>query len=119
MAATIIKCRDEQKEEIKKILVHELGKLMDELRGESEDSVFVQITKYGLYVGYPGGQIYGNCFEYIENIKIVFEDLKENYPNLEIQGKADCHYADTIETLMFYCESTDKKLKVKHDMIDR
>ena len=115
MAATI-KCEKSQIQEIKEILLKELGEMMDSIN-EDEGCVSVTETEDGLSVEYPIGEIYGYTSDYVQSIPYIFKDLKKKYPSIEVWGIAYEYETICAATFgpLFYCKSTDSDLTVTFD----
>lgn len=112
MGATI-KCNNEIKSKIKDILIEKLGKMMKDIRCDESDISVIE-TEDGLDVDFPTEEVYGYSYDYVMGLPDVFEELKEKYSDIAIDGLV-CEYETTcavVQGSRFYCSENDKALTV-------
>jgi len=129
----VVKCEKKDKKEIRQFLEEKLKEACFEGYGREVEisptnsgfktdfpnfgPYFVEIVSQedGFTIDYPFGLMYGpyGSFEYCDSIAWAFEELKNHFKNIEVEGLV--YFYDHIGYytggFYFFCKSTDRKLR--------
>ena len=112
MPATIY-CREEQKEDIKSIVMKGLLEAIKCTRCDS-DEISYEYKSWGIDFEFPIGEIYGYTSDYVQMIPDIFREVKQKYKDVGIWGLAYEYETVTAITFgpLFYCEPEDLNIKI-------